>query len=177
MNFSKICLNVNKTLSVCYVNDDGDNVSVDGANVVHGDLVEAFDKLATFLALLAEQVPEDYTFDDVERQRALGVGIPHRIKVSGIKKTFDGYMLTGTRMLSAGGILKINTPRVSRDGSEEYPFFSKMILALEEVEYETECYIKNKKWRSTQVEMDFEEPFGEIEAGEVPKVNVEMKVS
>ena len=70
MDFKKIQLTKQNTLNVVYSNENGDTVSVTGANIVHQDLKEALRNLVPHLTLLSEQ-REGYnnTLEELEQQR------------------------------------------------------------------------------------------------------------
>lgn len=180
MNFKKIQLTKQNTLNVVYSNENGDTVSVTGANIVHQDLKEALRNLVPHLTLLSEQ-REGYnnTLEELEQQREWEEkSIYTRMAVTGVTLNVDEVSVSGTRILERGDIIRISTPKISTVDDENYGYKSELSLALDNLKYEAEQYIVERKWALKQGELDFDEagnPFADIEAGDVPSVSVEMK--
>lgn len=180
MDFKKIQLTKQNTLNVVYSNENGDTVSVTGANIVHQDLKEALRNLVPHLTLLSEQ-REGYnnTLEELEQQREWEEkSIYTRMAVTGVTLNVDEVSVSGTRILERGDIIRISTPKISTVDDENYGYKSELSLALDNLKYEAEQYIVERKWALKQGELDFDEagdPFAEIDAGDVPSVSVEMK--
>lgn len=180
MDLKKIQLTKQNTLNVVYSNENGDTVSVTGANIVHQDLKEALRNLVPHLTLLSEQ-REGYnnTLEELEQQREWEEkSIYTRMAVNAVALNADEVSICGTRILERGDIIRISTPKISTVDDENYGYKSELSLALDNLKYEAEQYIVERKWALKQGELDFDEagdPFAEIEAGDVPSVHVEMK--
>lgn len=180
MDFKKIQLTKQNTLNVVYSNENGDTVSVTGANIVHQDLKEALRNLVPHLTLLSEQ-REGYnnTLEELEQQREWEEkSIYTRMAVTGVTLNVDEVSVSGTRILERGDIIRISTPKISTADDENYGYKSELSLALDNLKYEAEQYIVERKWALKQGELNFDEagdPFADIEAGDVPSVSVEMK--
>ncbi len=180
MDFKKIQLTKQNTLNVVYSNENGDTVSVTGANIVHQDLKEALRNLVPHLTLLSEQ-REGYnnTLEELEQQREWEEkSIYTRMAVTGVTLNVDEVSVSGTRILERGDIIRISTPKISTVDDENYGYKSELSLALDNLKYEAEQYIVERKWALKQGELNFDEagdPFADIEAGDVPSVSVEMK--
>lgn len=180
MDFKKIQLTKQNTLNVVYSNENGDTVSVTGANIVHQDLKEALRNLVPHLTLLSEQ-REGYnnTLEELEQQREWEEkSIYTRMAVNAVALNADEVSICGTRILERGDIIRISTPKISTVDDENYGYKSELSLALDNLKYEAEQYIVERKWALKQGELDFDEagnPFADIEAGDVPSVSVEMK--
>ena len=70
MDFKKIQLTKQNTLNVVYFNDDGDTITMVGANIVHRDFKEAIKNLVPHLAILTEQREAyDVALEELEAQR------------------------------------------------------------------------------------------------------------
>lgn len=180
MDFKKIQLTKQNTLNVVYSNENGDTVSVTGANIVHQDLKEALRNLVPHLTLLSEQ-REGYnnTLEELEQQREWEEkSIYTRMAVNAVALNADEVSVSGTRILERGDIIRISTPKISTVDDENYGYKSELSLALDNLKYEAEQYIVERKWALKQGELNFDEagdPFAEIKAGDVPSVSVEMK--
>lgn len=182
MDFKKIQLTKQNTLNVVYSNENGDTVSVTGANIVHQDLKEALRNLVPHLTLLSEQ-REGYnnTLEELEQQREWEEkSIYTRMAVTGVTLNVDEVSVSGTRILERGDIIRISTPKISTVDDENYGYKSELSLALDNLKYEAEQYIVERKWALKQGELNFDEagdPFAEIEAGDIPSVSVELKTT
>ena len=176
MDFQKIQLTRKFTLNVVYKNDDGDIVSVTGANLVHKDLRQALHALIPHLAIITEQ-REAYN-------RNLQQLIADRLANEGNDNIFkrmdvdwvsfgDGQSIVigGSRILLNGGVVNMQTPTINLEDTD-YKYTNELDLDLQAVKYEAECYIKERKWGVKQAEIAFEDPFDGVQpeaVAEVPK--------
>ena len=180
MNFKKIQLTKQNTLNVVYSNQDGDIITMEGANIVHQDFKEAIKNFVPHLALLTEQ-REAYnnTLGELEQQREWEEkSVFTRISVSSVSFNTDEVVISGTRVLDRGDVIKLNAPKVSTVDDENYEYLSELSLAVDNLKYEAEQYVTERKWGLKQSELNFDEagdPFAGVEAGEVPSVSVETK--
>ena len=179
MDFKKIQLSKTATLNVVYSNQDGDTITMVGANIVHKDLREAMRSLVPHLAMLTEQREViGCTLGDLEEQRSWEEkSIFTRMAVSGVTITGDEILISGSRILDRGDIIQVNAPKVSLVDDERYEYLSELSLAIDNLKYEAELYVKERKWGLKEGTIDFENagnPFEGVEAGEVPQVSVEI---
>ena len=173
MNFSKIQLGKQGTLNVTYSNLDG-TVTVQGANIVHRDLRNALRALVPHLVLLTEQREAvNHTLSQLEEQKEWEEkGIFQRMSVNAVSISDDEILITGQRILDRGEVIKLNSPKVSTVDDEKYEYLSELSLAIDNLKYEAEQYLEERKWGLKQSEIDFDaaenNPFeGEI-TPEVP---------
>lgn len=179
MDFKKIQLTKQNTLNVVYSNRDGDTITMVGANIVHKDFKEAIKTLVPHLAMLTEQ-REAYnnTLEELEEQRSREEkSIFTRMSVSSVTFSGDEVIVTGTRVLDRGDIMNLNAPKISTVDDDSYMYLSELSLAIDNLKYEAEQYVTERKWGLKQGELNFEEagdPFAGVEAGEVPQVSIEV---
>jgi hypothetical protein len=81
--------------------------------------------------------------------------------------------LSGLRILTTGGIVKLTTPSIRLTDEESYTYHNELAADLEAVKYEAKAYIEDKKWGIKQSEIAFESPFEGVEAQDVPEVSIE----
>lgn len=179
MDFKKIQLTKQNTLNVVYSNRDGDTITMVGANIVHRDFKEAIKNLVPHLAMLTEQ-REAYnnTLEELEEQRSWEEkSIFTRMSVSSVTFSGDEVIVTGTRVLDRGDMMDLNAPKISTVDDDRYMYLSELSLAIDNVRYEAEQYVNERKWGLKQGELNFDEagdPFAGVEAGEVPQVSIEV---
>jgi len=182
MDFKKIQLTKKNTLIVVYSNRDEDTITMVGANIVHRDFKEAIKNLVPHLAMLTEQ-REAYnnTLEELEEQRSWEEkSIFTRMSVSSVTFSGDEVIVTGTRVLDRGDMMDLNAPKISTVDDDRYMYLSELSLAIDNVRYEAEQYVNERKWGLKQGELNFDEagdPFAGVEAGEVPQVSVEISTS
>lgn len=180
MDFKKIQLTKQNTLNVVYSNQDGDTITMVGANIVHRDFKEAIKNLVPHLALLTEQ-REAYnnSLEELEAQRDWEEkSVFTRMSVSSVTFNADEVFVSGTRVLDRGDVICLNAPKVSTVDDESYEYLSELSLAIDNLKYEAEQYVTERKWGLKQGELNFDEagdPFADVEAGAVPSVSVEME--
>lgn len=180
MNFKKIQLTKQNTLNVVYSNEDGDTITMVGANIVHRDFKEAIKNLVPHLALLTEQ-REAYnnTLAELEQQREWEEkSVFTRMSVMSVTLNTDEVVVCGSRVLDRGDVINLNAPKVSTVDDESYEYLSELSLAVDNLKYEAEQYVSERKWGLKQGELNFDEagdPFAGVEAGDVPSVSVEME--
>lgn len=179
MDFKKIQLTKQNTLNVVYSNRDGDTITMEGANIVHRDFKEAIKNLVPHLAMLTEQ-REAYnnTLEELEGQRSWEEkSIFTRMSVSSVTFSGDEVIISGTRVLDRGDVMNLNAPKISTVDDENYRYLSELSLAIDNVRYEAEQYVNERKWGLKQGELNFDEagdPFAGVDAGEVPQVSIEV---
>lgn len=179
MDFKKIQLTKQNTLNVVYSNRDGDTITMEGANIVHRDFKEAIKNLVPHLAMLTEQ-REAYnnSLEELEAQRDWEEkSVFMRMSVTSVTFNADKVVVSGTRVLDRGDVINLNAPKVSTVDDESYEYLSELSLAIDNLKYEAEQYVTERKWGLKQGELNFDEagdPFAGIEAGAVPSVSVEV---
>lgn len=180
MDFKKIQLTKQNTLNVVYSNCDGDTITMEGANIVHRDFKEAIKNLVPHLAMLTEQ-REAYnnTLGELEQQREWEEkSVFTRMSVTSVTFNADDVVVSGTRVLDRGDVINLNAPKVSTVDDENYEYLSELSLAVDNLKYEAEQYVTERKWGLKQGELNFDEdgdPFAGVEAGAIPSVSVEME--
>lgn len=180
MDFKKIQLTKQNTLNVVYSNEDGDTITMVGANIVHRDFKEAIKNLVPHLSLLTEQ-RESYnnTLRELEQQREWEEkSVFTRMSVTSVTLNTDEVLICGSRVLDRGDVINLNAPKVSTVDDESYEYISELALAIDNLKYEAEQYVTERKWGLKQSELNFDEtgdPFAGVDAGDVPSVTVETK--
>lgn len=179
MDFKKIQLTKQNTLNVVYSNDDGDTITMVGANIVHRDFKEAIKNLVPHLAILTEQREAyDVALEELEAQRETGEkSIFTRMSVVSVAFSGDEVIISGNRVLDRGDVMNLNAPKISTVDDDSYCYLSELSLAIDGLKYEAEQYVTERKWGLKQGELNFDEagdPFADVEAGEVPQVSVEI---
>ena len=179
MIFSKIQLTRQNTLNVTYKTDDGDVIDFKGGNVVHKDLRQAIHALIPHLAVITEQrEAQDRNLKQVQSDRITDDNINSvykRLDVDCVNFSDDEgeASLSGLRILTTGGIVKLTTPSIRLTDEESYTYHDELAADLEAVKYEAKAYIEDKKWGLKQSEIAFESPFEGVEAQDVPEVPIE----
>ena len=179
MDFKKIQLTKQNTLNVVYSNDDGDTITMVGANIVHRDFKESIKNLVPHLAMLTEQREAyDVALEELEAQRETdGKSIFTRMSVTSVAFSGNEVIISGNRVLDRGDVMNLNAPKISTVDDDNYIYLSELSLAIDNLTYEAEQYVTERKWGLKQGELNFDEagdPFANIEAGEVPQVSVEI---
>ena len=179
MIFLKIQLTRQNTLNVTYKTDDGDVIDFKGGNVVHKDLRQAIHALIPHLAVITEQrEAQDRNLKQVQSDRITDDNINSvykRLDVDCVNFSDDEVeaSLSGLRILTTGGIVKLTTPSIRLTDEESYTYHNELAADLEAVKYEAKAYIEDKKWGVKQSEIAFESPFEGVEAQDVPEVPIE----
>ena len=179
MDFKKIQLTKQNTLNVVYSNDDGDTITMEGANIVHRDFKEAIKNLVPHLAILTEQREAyDVALEELEAQRETEEkSIFTRMSVTSVAFSGNEVTISGNRVLDRGDVMNLNAPKISTVDDDNYCYLSELSLDIDGLKYEAEQYVTERKWGLKQGELQFDEagdPFADVEAGEVPQVSVEI---
>lgn len=181
MEFQKIQITKQRTLAVTYKNADGDIVTVAGANLVHKDLRQAMNALIPHLALITEQREVmGRNLKQVQQDRITDEGdnsVYKRLDVDTV--TFsdgeDTVSFSGCRILLYRGVIKVGTPNISLQDSEQYQYNDELSLDIDALKYEAKQYIEEKKWGIKQAEIEFEDPFEGVQADDAPVVDMPKK--
>lgn len=181
MEFQKIQLTKRNTVNMVFKNENGDIVTVAGANIAHKDFKAALRALVPHIALLTEQREVNgRTLKEVEKDRITDANSQSVFKwmnVDCVTLADDGttYTIQGTRILQSGDVIKIESPAVAVCNHEKYQYISELSLAVEAVMYEAEAYYKEAKWGVKEGNLDFgeEDPFdGKVTADQVPQADI-----
>ena len=100
------------------------------------------------------------------------------MSVSGGTISGDEILVSGSRILDRGDVIQVNAPKVNVVDDERYEYLSEMSLAIDNLKYEAEQYVTERKWGLKQGDLNFDEagdPFAGVEAGAVPSVSVEIE--
>lgn len=181
MEFQKIQITKQRTLNVTYKSEDGDIVTVTGANLVHKDLRQAMNALIPHLAIITEQREAmGRNLKQVQGDRITDEGdgsVYKRLDVDTV--TFaDGEQdvtVSGCRILVSTGVIKVQTPVVCLSDGDQYQYNDELSLDLDAVKYEAKQYIEEKKWGVKQAEIDFGDPFEGVKAEDAPVVDMPKK--
>ena len=179
MEIKKIQVTKQRTLNIVYKEDNGDVVTRVGANVIHRDLRNAFTALVAHLAIITEQreaVGKNLGMLQAERIADPDEnGIHKRLGVDGITLTDgeQGVSLQGYRILSHG-VMRMDTPSVTLNDEDGYTYRNELGADIEAVKYEARQYLDGK-YGIMQSELEFEDPFEGIEAGDVPEAEADGK--
>lgn len=182
MEFQKIQLTKQNTLTVVYKNGDGDVITFVGANTVHKDLKEAMKALIPHLAIITEQ-REAYgrSLSDVQGDRITDEGQDSVFKrftcdTVSLANAEREVSISGVRILLKTGIVNLSTPKIDLESDEDYDYNNDLSLDIDAVKYEVKAYIEDKKWGVKEASIKFDDitPFEGVEADEVP-ADVEQK--
>lgn len=179
MEFKKIQLCKKSTLQVVYSNSDSDTITMVGANIVHRDLKQAFKELIPHLVLLTEQKEAtEATLDSlIEQKDWEEKSIYTRMSVDSVSINNQEISISGTRILDRGDVIKVDSPKIDMEMDEKYKYLSELSLALDNVKYEAEQYVTEKKWGLKEATLDFGEagdPFAGKGADNAPVVSAEI---
>lgn len=177
MEFSKIQLTKQNTLTVVYKDADGNVINFVGANIVHKDLKQAMQALIPHLAIITEQreayekelselKAQSITDEDVNN-----VFKKFTVESLNLANSETEVSLSGIRILMKAGVVQLQTPKIDMADDEEYQYNGDLSLCVEAVVYEARAYVEDRKWGVKEAEIDFKDidPFqGETKADEVP---------
>ena len=176
MNITKAKIKKDNTLVASFKNENEDNVTIEGKNLIHKDLRAAFNELIPHLAFLCEQKEADGK-DSIDE---LPEEIFSTFEVTGYTVSGsddnEGVVLVGKRFLKSKKVLNLIAPfTMFNNENEEYTYAFELEQAIEACSYEVEQYLFEKKWAVVQQELPFkdEEPVSEITSDEAPEVNLD----
>lgn len=161
----------NGCLEVAYIDDEGNEVVLKGANPVHQDLKDAMKRLVPFLCDLTEQKEAD-KYDWEHPESEANAELIRRMDVAGVTIRGSYSVLSGRRTLVVTNkVLSLNTPPITFDeNAENYKRLSELNEAVDAVIEEAKLYVIEHKYSVVQTSMQFEgtdDPFGDDgEAGE-----------
>lgn len=182
MEFQKIQLTKQNTLTVTYKNADGDVINFTGANIVHKDLKDAMNALVPHLSIITEQ-REAYnrTLKEVQGDRITDEGIKSVYKRFTVDTvTFSNserkVSLSGVRLLTTAGVVQLSTPQIDTDEDENYQYHNELAIDVEAVKYEAKEYIEQRKWGVKEASIEFKDvdPF-KVKADDAPEAETKPK--
>ena len=182
MEFQKIQLTKQNTLTVTYKNGDGDVINFTGANIVHKDLRDAMNALIPHLSIITEQ-REAYnrTLKEVQGDRITDEGIKSVYKRFTVDTvTFSNserkVSLSGVRLLTTAGVVQLSTPQIDTEDDENYQYHNELAIDVEAVKYEAKEYIEQRKWGVKEASLEFKDvdPF-KVKADDAPEAETKPK--
>ena len=182
MEFQKIQLTKQNTLTVTYKNGDGDVINFTGANIVHKDLKDAMNALVPHLSIITEQ-REAYnrTLKEVQGDRITDEGIKSvykRFTVDTVSFSNNErkVSLSGVRLLTTAGVVQLSTPQIDTDEDENYQYHNELAIDVEAVKYEAKEYIEQRKWGMKEASIEFKDvdPF-KVKADDAPEAETKPK--
>ena len=156
MEITKAKITKENTLVATYLDADKNTVTVEGKNLVHGDLKAAFKALTGHMAILCElreakeeSAPQE--LNDLNTVEVTGYSI-------GGTDEDEGVTLIGKRFLKSKKVLNLIAPFTKfANENEEYPYSYELMGAINLCGYEVEQYLTAKKWAIVQQELPFDE--------------------
>ena len=156
MDITKVKITKENTLTVTYRDADENMVTVEGKNIVHGDLRAAFKNLVGHIAILCElrEAKEESLPDELKDLSTVEVT---GYSIGGTDED-EGVTLIGKRFLKSNKVLNLIAPFTKfNNDNEEYPFSFELMNIIETCNYEAEQYLTAKKWAIVQQELPFDE--------------------
>ena len=182
MEFQKIQLTKQNTLTVTYKNGDGDVINFTGANIVHKDLRDVMNALIPHLSIITEQ-REAYnrTLKEVQGDRITDDGIKSvykRFTVDTVSFSNNErkVSLSGVRLLTTAGVVQLSTPQIDTEEDENYQYHNELAIDVEAVKYEAKEYIEQRKWGVKEASLEFKDvdPF-KVKADDAPEAETKPK--
>ena len=182
MEFQKIQLTKQNTLTVTYKNADGDVINFTGANIVHKDLKDAMNALVPHLSIITEQREAfNRTLKEVQGDRITDEGIKSVYKRFTVDTvTFSNnerkVSLSGVRLLTTAGVVQLSTPQIDTEEDENYQYHNELAIDVEAVKYEAKEYIEQRKWGVKEASLEFKDvdPF-KVKADDAPEAETKPK--
>lgn len=180
MEFKKIQLTKQNTLTVVYKDEVSNTITVVGANIVHKDLRKAFRELIPHMVMLTEAKESvGNTLNALQKQDGAenDKSVYRRYTVSDVVLSEAEVEVTlgGTRILDRGDVVKVDCPQINTEEDEHYEYLSEFALAVDNLKYEAKLYIQEKKWGLKEGTLNFGEagdPFKDVKPGKVPEADV-----
>jgi len=180
MEFKKIQLTKQNTLTVVYKDEVSNTITVVGANIVHKDLRKAFRELIPHMVMLTETKESvGNTLNALQKQDGAenDKSVYRRYTVSDVVLSEAEVEVTlgGTRILDRGDVVKVDCPQINTEEDEHYEYLSEFALAVDNLKYEAKLYIQEKKWGLKEGTLNFGEagdPFKDVKPGKVPEADV-----
>lgn len=180
IKIKKAKLTKGSSIEATYIDEDGNEITIKGKNLVHVDLKTRLAGLVPYFAELTEQKEADrYDWDNVDSQ--YNIDLMRRLDVSGVSLGGDDNCpiatLTGQRTLMSSKVLNLNTPPTDLGmDNNDWPRVEDFSFAIDAFFYEVEQYITNRKWAVKQPELNFDnedDPFANAGiTAEAPDITV-----
>jgi len=182
MEFQKIQLTKQNTLTVTYKNGDGDVINFTGANIVHKDLRDAMNALIPHLSIITEQREAfNRTLKEVQGDRITDDGIKSVFKrftvdTVSFSNNERKVSLSGVRLLTTAGVVRLSTPQIDTEEDENYQYHNELAIDVEAVKYEAKEYIEQRKWGVKEASLEFKDvdPF-KVKADDAPEAETKPK--
>ena len=159
IEIKKVSIKNDKYLNVEYIetrNETRSTIKKESSQIIHKDLVEAFERLDVHLAMLCEMVDDNliHSIEDVLTHESL----LSKLKVTGITiggvNEHEGVCIVGQRKLRGKKVLNLVTPFTKfEDEHSPYKFMSDLSSVIDDCIFESEQYIQGKCTPSNQLEM------------------------
>lgn len=185
MEFKKIQVTKKNTLNLVFKNENGDIVSVDGANLIHKDLKSCMNALIPHIAIATEQREalnrnlQEIEADKIQDDTVTSVFRWMNVDAVTISEDGHSYTLSGYRILQSGDVIKVESPAIDVERPEKYAYTNELDLAVEAVKYEAKAYYEEQKWGVKEASIDFgeDDPFNaeNLTADQVPDAGAETK--
>lgn len=164
IEITKAKITKNQTLEATYIrhNEDGTTTVVDEKdceNLVHPDLVAAFQKLAPHMALIVDLRESDIIGKTGKKTAIDAVPVEHfskfEVKSFSIGGDGEGVVISGNKKLNSAQIFNINTPfQKYEDELSDYQWGSELAEVVQHCVYEVEQYLSGK-CAAKQTELQF----------------------
>lgn len=161
IKIKKAKLTKSSTIEASYIDEDGNDITIKGKNVVHPDLKTRLAALIPYFADLTEQKEADlYDWDNPESE--VNNDLMRRLDVTGVSIGGDDTCpiatLTGRRTLMTSKVLNLNTPPTDLEANDNgWVHADDFRFAIDAFFYEVEQYITERKWLVKQTEFNFED--------------------
>lgn len=160
MKIKKAKLCKGGAIEACYIDEDGNEMTMKGKNKCHHDLRVAFARLVPFFADLTEQKEAD-RIEWGNLDGSENVDLLKKIEVTGVSiggdESNEIITLTGKRTLLTSRVLNLNAPGVEMDSEMfEWDHIDDFDIAVEGLIFEVKEYISNKKWEVVQNTLNFD---------------------
>ena len=148
------------TVEATYIDEDGNEISFKGKNIVHVDLKTRLAALTPFFAEMTEQKEAD-TYDWNNPESESNTDLMRRLDVSGVSLGGDDNCpiatITGRRTLMSSKVLNLNTPPTDLNADDSgWLRADDLRFAIDAFFFEVKEYITERKWAVKQTEFDFE---------------------
>lgn len=130
----------NDTANIVYVNNNGDTIKINGADIMHRDFKACFNDLAPLFASITEQREASEAGSEEHETN----NILDKIRVTKVAFNEEYFTLHGLKALKCRMPIKIETPRLC-DSEEYFAYRNELVLCLERLKYEAKEYVLNKK--------------------------------
>lgn len=121
----------------------GDVHAVKGSGIIKDDMTKAFQKLNVHLAFIDDVFTHSkkdvQNIDKFHNDELAGMYSVNGFKITGPKDD-ESIVLVGTKYVSAGGQIKLETPKIPLDHMSSYKWFEELKAASDVARKEVELY-------------------------------------